>query len=63
MYVFILMFFKTIMYVGIKLRGGRPEHINPCLISGTKGVYEHKIVKSVGDNTASSEYLVYGWMF
>ncbi|XP_021767858.1 uncharacterized protein LOC110732252 [Chenopodium quinoa] len=39
---------------GIKLRGGRPEHINWHLLSGVKGVYEHKIV-SVGNN----QHLIY----
>ncbi|KAK9676002.1 hypothetical protein RND81_11G047200 [Saponaria officinalis] len=29
---------------GITLTGGTSEHINPYLLSGVKGVYEHKIV-------------------
>ncbi|KNA13517.1 hypothetical protein SOVF_116210 [Spinacia oleracea] len=39
---------------GIKLRGGRPEHINPYLLSGVRGVYEHKIV-SIGH----TQHLIY----
>ncbi|XP_074274669.1 uncharacterized protein LOC141598792 [Silene latifolia] len=39
---------------GIVLGGGSSEHINPYLLSGVKGVYEHKIV-----TLDSGEQLIY----
>ncbi|KAH9614365.1 hypothetical protein KSS87_005803 [Heliosperma pusillum] len=39
---------------GIILSGGKPDHINPHLLSGVKGVYEHKIIP-----TKDGEHLIY----
>ncbi|XP_074291432.1 uncharacterized protein LOC141618224 [Silene latifolia] len=39
---------------GIILSGGKPDHINPHLLSGVKGVYEHKIIP-----TKEGEPLIY----